>query len=214
MDNLSYLNGANAEYIESLYQTYKEDRNSVEFGWQKFFEGFDFGRGSDAVNVSTEAPEHFLKEINVLNLINGYRQRGHLFTKTNPVRERRKHLPTLAIENFGLAQADLNTVFNSSIELGIGSAKLVDIVAFLEQTYCGSIGVEYKYVRTPEILKWLESKMESERNTPKLSIEEKKRVLSKLNEAVSFENFLGTKFLGQKRFSLEGAEAEIGRAHV
>ena len=209
MDNLSYLNGASAEYIESLYQTYKEDRNSVEFGWQKFFEGFDFGRGSDAVNVSTQAPEHFLKEINVLNLINGYRQRGHLFTKTNPVRERRKHLPTLAIENFGLAQVDLNTVFNSSIELGIGSAKLADIVAFLEQTYCGSIGVEYKYVRTPEILKWLESKMESERNTPQLSIDEKKRVLSKLNEAVSFENFLGTKFLGQKRFSLEGAEAVI-----
>jgi len=209
MDNLSYLNGANAEYIESLYQSYKEDPNSVEFGWQKFFEGFDFGRGSDATNVSNEAPEHFLKEINVLNLINGYRQRGHLFTKTNPVRERRKHLPTLAIENFGLAPADLNTVFNSSIELGIGPAKLSDIVAFLEQTYCGPIGVEYKYVRTPEILSWLETKMETERNTPKLSIDEKKRILSKLNEAVSFENFLGTKFLGQKRFSLEGAEAVI-----
>ncbi len=209
MDNLSYLNGANAEYIESLYQSYREDRNSVEFGWQKFFEGFDFGRGSDAANVSNEAPEHFLKEINVLNLINGYRQRGHLFTKTNPVRERRKHLPTLAIENFGLAQGDLQTVFNSSIELGIGPAKLVDIVAFLAQTYCNSIGVEYKYVRTPEILKWLESKMETERNTPKLSIDEKKRILTKLNEAVSFENFLGTKFLGQKRFSLEGAEAVI-----
>ncbi|MGF1924950.1 MAG: 2-oxoglutarate dehydrogenase E1 component [Bacteroidia bacterium] len=209
MDNLSYLNGANAEYIESLYQSYKVDPNSVEFGWQKFFEGFDFGRGSDAANVVNEAPEHFLKEINVLNLINGYRQRGHLFTKTNPVRERRKHLPVLSIENFGLAQTDLNVVFNSSIELGIGPAKLSDIVAFLEQTYCGTIGVEYKYVRTPEILKWLESKMETERNTPKLSIDEKKRILSKLNEAVSFENFLGTKFLGQKRFSLEGAETVI-----
>jgi len=209
MDNLSYLNGANAEYIEALYQSYREDRNSVEFGWQKFFEGFDFGRGSSAANVTNETPEHFLKEINVLNLINGYRQRGHLFTKTNPVRERRKHLPTLVIENFGLAQADLNTVFNSGIELGIGAAKLIDIVAFLEQTYCGSIGVEYKYVRTPEILQWLETKMETERNTPKLSIDEKKRILSKLNEAVSFENFLGTKFLGQKRFSLEGAEAVI-----
>jgi 2-oxoglutarate dehydrogenase E1 component len=78
MDNLSYLNGANAEYIESLYQSYREDRDSVEFGWQKFFEGFDFGRGSDAGNVTNETPEHFLKEINVLNLINGYRQRGHL----------------------------------------------------------------------------------------------------------------------------------------
>jgi len=209
MDNLSYLNGANAEYIESLYQAYREDPNAVEFGWQKFFEGFDFGRSADATNVSADAPEHFLKEINVLNLINGYRQRGHLFTKTNPVRERRKHSPTLAIENFGLAPADLNTVFNSSVELGIGPAKLSDIIAFLEQTYCGSIGAEYKYVRTPEVVNWIEGKMESERNTPKFSIDEKKRILKKLNEAVSFENFLGTKFLGQKRFSLEGAEALI-----
>lgn len=210
MDHLSYLSGANAEYIESLYQTYKEDPNSVEFGWQKFFEGFDFGRTSDATNVSTEAPEHFLKEINVLNLINGYRQRGHLFTKTNPVRERRKHLPTLDIENFGLAKSDLNTVFNSAIETGIGApAKLSDILAFLQQTYCLSIGVEYLYVRTPEVLKWIQTKVETDRNTPKFSIVEKKRILSKLNQAVSFENFLGTKFLGQKRFSLEGAEALI-----
>lgn len=210
MDNLSYLSGDNAEYVDSLYQSYKEDPSSVEFGWQKFFEGFDFGRSADATNVSGgDAPEHFLKEISVLNLINGYRQRGHLFTRTNPVRERRKHLPTLDIENFGLAKGDLETVFNSSVELGIGPAKLKDIVAFLEQTYCGSIGVEYKYLRTPELLSWLESKMEGERNTPKLSNDEKMRVVKKLNEAVVFENFLGTKFLGQKRFSLEGAEALI-----
>lgn len=210
MDNLSYLNGANAEYIESLYQSYLADPNSVEFGWQKFFEGFDFGRGADATNVSGEAPEHFLKEISVLNLITGYRQRGHLFTKTNPVRERRKHTPTLDIENFGLSKADLDTVFNAAIETGIGApAKLKDIIAFLEQTYCVSIGAEYLYVRTPEVLKWIQQKMESERNTPKFSIEEKKRILTKLNQAVSFESFLGTKFLGQKRFSLEGAEALI-----
>jgi len=210
MDNLSYLSGANAEYVEFLYQSYKEDPSSVEFGWQKFFEGFDFGRGAEASNMAgEEAPEHFLKEINVLNLINGYRQRGHLFTKTNPVRERRKHLPTLNIENFGLSAADLETVFNSGVELGIGPAKLKDIIVFLEQTYCGSIGVEYKYLRTPEVLQWLEGKMEGERNTPKLSNDEKMRVVKKLNEAVVFENFLGTKFLGQKRFSLEGAEALI-----
>jgi len=209
MDNLSYLSGANAEYIESLYQSFKTDPASVEFGWQKFFEGFDFGRGSSGNEVSREAPEHFLKEINVLNLINGYRQRGHLFTQTNPVRERRVHLPTLDIDNFGLSAADLDTVFNSGIEIGIGPAKLSDIVTFLKQTYCRSIGAEYKYVRTPEVLKWIEEKMESVRNTPDFSIEEKRRMLKKLNEAVSFENFLGTKFLGQKRFSLEGAEALI-----
>jgi 2-oxoglutarate dehydrogenase E1 component len=209
MDNLSYLNGANAEYVESLYQSYKEDANSVEFGWQKFFEGFDFGRDASGASVSAEAPDHFLKEVNVLNMINGYRQRGHLFTHTNPVRERRQHLPTLDLENFGLSKSDLDTVFNASVELGIGAAKLSDIIAVLKQTYCHSIGVEYKYVRTPEILSWLEQKMESVRNTPKFSINEKTRILTKLNQAVSFENFLGTKFLGQKRFSLEGAEALI-----
>jgi 2-oxoglutarate dehydrogenase E1 component len=209
MDNLSYLSGENAEYIDSLYKAYKEDPDAVEFGWQKFFEGFDFGRSSSDGSVATQAPEHFFKEVNVLNLINGYRNRGHLFTKTNPVRERRKHLPTLSLENFGLSDADLNTVFNSGVEIGIGAAKLSDIVAFLEQTYCGSIGAQYKYVRTPEVLTWIEDKMESTRNTAKFSIDEKRRILKKLNEAVSFENFLGTKFLGQKRFSLEGAEALI-----
>lgn len=209
MDSLSYLSGGNAEYVESLYQSYQQDAGSVEFGWQKFFEGFDFGRSSQAGDVTTAAPENFLKEINVLNLINGYRQRGHLFTKTNPVRDRRKHLPTLAIENFGLDKSDLETVFASGVEIGIGSAKLVDIIAVLEQTYCGPIGAEYKYLRTPEVLKWLEAKMETAKNTPNFSIDEKKRILSKLNEAVVFESFLGTKFLGQKRFSLEGAESLI-----
>lgn len=209
MDNLSYLNGANAEYIDSIYKSYKEDPESVEFGWQKFFEGFDFGKSYGGERTTEEAPEHFLKEINVLNLINGYRQRGHLFTKTNPVRERRQHLPTLELKNFDLSNDDLETVFNSGVELGIGAAKLKDIIAFLEKTYCGSIGAEYKFVRTPEVLSWIEKKMESAQNTPNLSIDEKRRILKKLNEAVSFENFLATKFLGQKRFSLEGAEALI-----
>ncbi len=209
MDNLAYLNGENAEYIDSLYKAYKEDPNTVEFGWQKFFEGFDFGRSASDGSEVAHAPEHFFKEVNVLNLINGYRNRGHLFTKTNPVRERRKHLPTLALENFDLSEADLDTVFSSGVEIGIGAAKLSDIVAFLEETYCGSVGAEYKFLRTPEVLCWIEDKMESCRNTATFSIEEKRRILKKLNEAVSFENFLGTKFLGQKRFSLEGAEALI-----
>lgn len=209
MDNLSYINSANSAYIDSLYNAYKQDPDSVDFGWQKFFEGFDFGRGSDAGTVSVETPEHFLKEINVLNLINGYRQRGHLFTKTNPVRERRAYYPGKELRTFGLDDADLDIVFNAGVEVGLGPAKLRDILQLLEQTYCGSIGVEYKYLRNPEKLKWFEQRMEGERNTPKFSIETKKRILGKLNEAVIFENFLGTKFLGQKRFSLEGAESVI-----
>jgi 2-oxoglutarate dehydrogenase E1 component len=209
MDKLSYLSNANSAYIDSLYQSYKEDPDSIDFGWQKFFEGFDFGRGSEAGVVSAETPDHFLKEIKVLNLINGYRQRGHLFTKTNPVRERRSYFPGKELVTFGLDDSDLDTVFNAGVEVGLGSAKLKDILALVEQTYCQSIGVEYKYVRNPEKLKWFELRMETERNTPNFNTETKKRILGKLNEAVVFENFLGTKFLGQKRFSLEGAEAVI-----
>jgi 2-oxoglutarate dehydrogenase E1 component len=209
MDNLSYVNNINAEYIDSLYTSYKTDHESVEFGWQRFFEGFDFGRGSEATTVSGETPEHFLKEINVLNMINGYRSRGHLFTKTNPVRERRKYFPGKELETFGLSDADLDTVFNAGVEVHLGPAKLRDIRQLLEDTYCESVGAEYKYIRDPDKIEWFEQKMERVRNTPNFSVDTKKRILKKLNQGVVFENFLGTKFLGQKRFSLEGAESVI-----
>jgi 2-oxoglutarate dehydrogenase E1 component len=209
MDKLTYLSNASTAYIETLYEQYKADPSSVDFGWQKFFEGFELGRSSDATSVTMDTPDHFFKEINVLNLINGYRTRGHLFTKTNPVRERRKYYPGKDLSTFGLSDADLETVFNAGVEVGLGPAKLKDIVALLEQTYCQSIGVEYKYIRDPEKIKWFESRMESSRNTPDYSLDQKKQILKKLNQAVVFENFLGTKFLGQKRFSLEGAETLI-----
>ena len=209
MDNLTYLSNNSSEYIENLYQAYQEDPESVDFGWQKFFEGYDLGRSADAITVSTETPAHFLKEIAVLNLINGYRTRGHLFTKTNPVRERRKYFPGKEITQFGLTDADLETVFNSGIELGIGPAKLKDIVQLLDTTYCESIGCEFMFIRHPERIKWFIDRFEKIKNQPAFNLTVKKRILEKLNQAVIFENFLGTKFLGQKRFSLEGAETLI-----
>jgi 2-oxoglutarate dehydrogenase E1 component len=210
MDRLNYINSGNAAYIDSLYEAYKQDPGSVDFGWQKFFEGFDFGKDAKApAAVNTDTPEHFLKEINVLNMIDGYRTRGHLFTKTNPVRERRKYFPGKELETFGLSDADMDTVFNAGVEVGLGPATLRDIRQLLEDTYCQSIGAEYRYIRNPIKIKWFESRMESKRNTPSFTVDQKKLMLNKLNEAVVFENFLGTKFLGQKRFSLEGAESLI-----
>lgn len=209
MNSLNYINQGNAAFIDSLYESYKQDPESVDFGWQKFFEGFDFGRSSEAPVISAETPQHFLKEINVLNLIDGYRGRGHLFAKTNPVRERRHYFPGKELETFGLSQADLDTVFNAGHEVKLGPAKLRDIIQMVEETYCGTIGVEYKYIRNPIKVKWFEDRMESTRNKPSFSKEDKKLMLKKVSEAVIFENFLGTKFLGQKRFSLEGAEALI-----
>ncbi|UEG54371.1 2-oxoglutarate dehydrogenase E1 component [Mucilaginibacter daejeonensis] len=213
MDRLTYVNSGNAAYIDSLYEAYKQDPDSVEFGWQKFFEGFDLGQekgaGAAAGAEGGAAPEHVLKEINVLNMINGYRTRGHLFTKTNPVRERRKYYPGKELETFGLTEADMDTVFNAGVEVGLGPAKLRDIRQLLEDTYCQAIGAEYKYMRNPIKTKWFEERMESKRNKPSFNKEEKTRMLKKINQAVGFENFLGTKFLGQKRFSLEGAESLI-----
>lgn len=210
MDKLTYLSNADSSYIDGLYQSYKADPNSVDFGWQKFFEGFQFGQQAEGGTVDVEnVSEHALKEINVLNMIHGYRDRGHLFTDTNPVRERRKYYPGKELETFGLSEADLDTVFNAGIEVGLGPATLRDIRQLIEDTYCRSIGAEFKYIRNPEKIKWLQNNMESIRNKPTYTAEQKKRILSKINRAVVFENFLGTKFLGQKRFSLEGAESLI-----
>jgi len=219
MDKYSYLSNVDSAWLDDLYQQYQKDPSSVETGWARFFEGFEFAKstetGADTADKparSTPAPggnERFEKEFRVVELITAYRQRGHLFTKTNPVRDRRQYAPSLDLENFGLAQADLDTVFSAGNEVGIGPAKLRDIVALLEQTYCESIGAEFKFIRNPEKVRWLQLRMESVRNQPDFSIEQKKEILEKLNEAVVFERFLGKKFIGAKRFSIEGAEALI-----
>ncbi len=207
-ESFSYLSNADPGYIDQLFQSYKKDPNSVDKEWQKFFEGFEFSKvqygDSEPVSDVTAS-----KEINVLNLIHGYRQRGHLFTKTNPVRERRKYFPSLDLENFGLSSEDLETVFQAGKDVGLGPAKLKDIISHLQKTYNQSIGAEYLYVSNPEMVEWLRSRMESTQNTPNYSIEKKRYLLKKLNQAVIFEKFLGLKYVGQKRFSLEGAESLI-----
>lgn len=206
MDKVSYLGNADISAIEFLYNQYCIDAESVDEGWKKFFEGFEFAK---TVYESDGAiPENFQKEFKVINLINGYRTRGHLFTKTNPVRERRKYLPTLAIENFGLKESDLMEKFQAGNDLGLGITTLQSIIKHLELSYCSSTGVEYMYIRTSKRLDWLKLKMEAV-NKPVFSTEKKIAIYSKLNQASSFEGFLGKKFVGQKRFSIEGGEALI-----
>ncbi len=212
MDRFSYLGNADVAQIDDLYKQFRNDAASVSESWRKFFDGFDFARLNYSENDRASdgtIPENVQKEFNVINLINGYRTRGHLFTKTNPVRDRRKYSPTLELVNFNLSEYDLETTFHSGTLIGIGPATLKRIIEHLEHTYCASIGAEYKYIRNPEIVNWLEQKMESCQNTAEFSIDKKRRILSKLNEATAFENFLHTKFVGQKRFSLEGCETLI-----
>ncbi|WP_296687169.1 2-oxoglutarate dehydrogenase E1 component [Flavobacterium sp.] len=223
MDRFSFLNAAHTEFFAQLYDQYLDNPDSVEPSWRSFFQGFDFGMATyNEENVvdqmahyssnsvaSGQVSEKVLKEFNVIKLIDGYRSRGHLFTKTNPVRERRIHAPNLAIENFGLSSADLDTVFDAAKILGHQPATLKEIIRRLENIYCQSIGVEYMYIRKPEVVQWIQDRLNVNDNLPSFDVEQKKNILDKLNEAVSFENFLHTKYVGQKRFSLEGGESII-----
>jgi 2-oxoglutarate dehydrogenase E1 component len=153
--------------------------------------------------------ETFDKEFKVINLINGYRKRGHLFTTTNPVRTRRKYFPTLDLENYGLSDQDLDTQFFAGKEIGIGKAKLSVIVDYLKKTYCAAIGSEFMFIRKPDKLEWLQQRIESTQNRTQFTPEEKADIYHHLKKAVGFENFIHKKFVGQKRFSIEGAEILI-----
>jgi len=212
MDKFSFLNAVHTEHLAELYDQYLINPDAVEPSWRSFFQGYDFATENylgEQEESSFDVPENVLKEFRVIDLINGYRTRGHLFTKTNPVRERRKYSPTLALENFGLSENDLDTIFDAGNIIGTGKATLREIIKHLETIYCDSIGVEYMYIRNPEEIKWLQQQLNKNSNQPNYSNEEKKYILKKLNQAVTFESFLQTKYVGQKRFSLEGGETLI-----
>ena len=213
MDPYSFLNTAHTAYFAELYDQYLINPEQVEPSWRAFFQGFEFGIEESKKESSefkdVEVPDNVLKEFKVVKLINAYRTRGHLFTKTNPVRDRRTYLPNLEIENFDLSQNDLSLVFSAGEIIGIGPATLTDILIHLERIYCSSIGIEYMYIRTPERIQWIQSQLNKNSNSPDFSADQKKQILKKTIEAVTFEKFLHTKYVGQKRFSLEGGEALI-----
>ena len=222
MDRFSFLNTAHIELIDSMYQQYLQSPDSIEPSWKSFFQGFDFALENygesvqevpqvvqTAINTGA-VPEDILTEFKVINLIEAYRTRGHLFTKTNPVRKRREYSPTLDIENFGLTKADLGKKFDCATQVGMPApATLEEIIKRLEQIYCDSIGVEYIHIKNVEEKNFIRKWISENENHPILSVEEKRQILHKLNQAIAFERFLHTKFVGQKRFSLEGGESLI-----
>lgn len=232
MDRFSFLNAIDPQYLGELYNRYLQYPDSVEPSWRAFFQGFDFANTpygeinteesnqnrqtedrltyQETSMINSGMPEKLEKEFKVINLIDGYRKYGHLFTKTNPVRERRHHVPTLDPENFGLGEKDLDETFDAGSLLGMGGpATLRNIIGHLQNMYCSSIGVEYMYIRKPDKKQWIQNWLNQHLNHPQFSAKEKERILLKLNEAVAFESFLNTKYVGQKRFSLEGNETLI-----
>ena len=176
LDSFSFLNSIDSDFVDELHQRYLVDKRLVEQSWRQFFDGYEFAK----VNYSdeNEIPTNVKKEFMVINLIDAYRSRGHLFTKTNPVRERRKYRPTLDIKNFGLDEGDLITVFQAGEQIGLAPSTLNEIVSHLEETYCQSIGIEYQYIRHPERVEWIRKNIES----GILDLEEEERVVHQTPE--------------------------------
>ena len=212
MDKFSFLNAAHSGFIADLYDQYLSNPDAVEPSWRSFFQGYDLANenydGTGELQ-EFEVPDEVQKEFLVIDLINGYRTRGHLFTKTNPVRDRRQYLPTLDLNTFGLSEEDLNLNFSAGEILGLGKTTLANIIEHLKRIYCDSIGVEYMYMRNPEKIKWWQERLNQNDNHPSFDVETKKYILNKLTQAVTFESFLQKKYVGQKRFSLEGGETLI-----
>jgi 2-oxoglutarate dehydrogenase E1 component len=214
MKDYSYITNSHPSYIENLYNDFVANPENVDQDLRKFFEGFDFAVGNGLVNGTAKADvkpvdaQTLQKEFSVYQLIQAYRKKGHLVAKTNPIRERKDRRANLALSNFGLSDADLETPFEAGKFLGMPNAKLKDIIAHLQKCYTSSVGVEFSYLNDQERVDWFGNEIEIGFQKP-FSTEEKKCILEKLNQGVIFEKFLHTKYVGQKRFSLEGGETTI-----
>ncbi|MGH1336430.1 MAG: 2-oxoglutarate dehydrogenase E1 component [Aureispira sp.] len=210
----SFISNAHPSYIEGLYQQYKQDPASVATGWKEFFAGFDYAIENhleDNATSTTSSPSFSSpKELSVLALIQAYRQRGHLVATTNPVRERRFRFPNLHLDCFGLGDGDLATKFIAGSEIGLPNATLGDIIQRLKQVYCGNIGFEFAHIENRDKHDWLLKRIDQIKGADYgHSLDKKRRILEKLNGATGFENFLGKKYVAQKRFGLEGGESAI-----
>jgi 2-oxoglutarate dehydrogenase E1 component len=205
MDQYTYLSNATPEYIENLYKDFKKDSKSVDGEFKKFFEGFDFA----TLNYNGKSAGVSADEFKVYKLIEAYRRKGHLVADTNPIRKRKDRKANLDLAFFGLSEKDLNSKFVIGSEVGLSNATLSEILAKLKKIYCNTIGFEFGYVRVPEEIDFFFSKLEKTDNFINYNVTQKEHILRKLNQAVVFEKFLGTKYIGEKRFSLEGGETAI-----
>lgn len=226
MKDFSYVTSSHPTYIESLYNDFRKDPNSVDEEMRKFFEGFDFAVSNNIAspngvseNGVAAAPagytdktpinnEHLAKELGVFRMIRAYRKRAHLIATTNPVRPRIDRNPQLEIEHFGLSEQDMDTSFSASALISLQNATLREVLAKLRKIYASNVGIEYTYINDQATCEWVEKEFE-EMIDEEFTIEKKKRILEKLNEGVMFEEFLHKKYIGQKRFSLEGGESTI-----
>ncbi len=219
MKDLQYITNSSPSFIEGLYQDFVKDPQSVDPEFKKFFEGFDFaltqgknGNGQPTVSKETSFKTadgvDWKKELGAYRLILGYRNKGHLLAKTNPIRPRKDRGANLDLGFFGFTEEDMDKSFFAGNLIGLGTTSLRNILTHLQKCYANHVGIEFKYISDQKKIDWLTSEMEKKFIDP-VPLEKKKRILEKLNEGVMFEKFLHTKYIGQKRFSLEGGETTI-----
>lgn len=227
MQASSYLSGGNAAYIEELYETFLKDPDAVAPEWRNYFQSLPTVNGANievshadirnyflhavkqprvAVATSTDAL-HERKQANVERLIAAYRRYGHLAAKIDPLGTSRAQVPELQLDVYDLSSADFNTQFRAIELTGTTTASLQEIVTRLQTIYCDTIGFEYDYINDPAELKWLRQRIEKGR--PSYSADEKRKILQQLIAADGLERYLSTKYVGQKRFSLEGGDTLI-----
>ncbi|GAB3432663.1 2-oxoglutarate dehydrogenase E1 component [Niabella aquatica] len=222
MKDFSYITSSSPEFIESMYHEFVTNPENVDQEFRKFFEGFDFAVGSGlGAKNGTAAPangvmaqasagkvNNWKKELAVYRLILGYRNKGHLLANTNPIKKRKDRGANVELSFYGLSEADLDTEFEAGSLIGLGTTTLRNIFTHLQKWYAGHIGVEFKYISDQKRVDWITNEIEKNFSGP-LPLAQQKRILEKLNQGVIFEKFLHTKYVGQKRFSLEGGETTI-----
>ncbi len=210
MNTFSYIANAEPAYIEALYRSFQANPDSIDNEWRKFFEGFDFAQANfDTKPSESIGSESLTNEFRTFALIAAYREKGHLIATTNPLRPRKDRHANLKPEHFGFTEADLSKKMAAGQFVGMQNATLEAIIGHLEACYCKNLGFEYDYIIDPAEKLWFQEQIESKAGKFGFSIDKKKRILSKLNETVVFEQFLDKKYIGQKRFSLEGGEGTI-----
>lgn len=215
MKDFSYITSSHPQFIENLYHDFLKDPNSVDPEMKKFFEGFDFAQSSGKTQLNghengTSAPADidWMREIRAYRLILGYRNKGHLIAKTNPIRPRKDRGANIELSFYGFTDADLDKTFYAGNLIGLGATTLRNIHQHLEKWYASHVGIEFKYISDQKKVDWLTNEIEKKFERS-ISLDQKKRILEKLNQGVIFEKFLHTKYIGQKRFSLEGGETTI-----
>jgi 2-oxoglutarate dehydrogenase E1 component len=208
--DFTHLSSSDITFIDSLYDTYRSTPEAVDESWQRFFQGFEFSESGSGLSAGSGfSDQQWRAEFNVFRLIQSFRTRGHLLADTNPIRPRKDRQARISLAEYGLSEADRTTIFQCGEFVGLGPASLQDILDHLKKIYCGKIGFQYMHSNNTDIRRWMREKIETTAKNIDLSLVKKKRILQKLNEANVFENFLQTKYVGQKRFSLEGGETTI-----